>query len=59
MKSDSISAFFPGFEDKDSLDFVVSFYTLCFLDRIKSNRVAINLAIVVATQFFFFYQSTG
>jgi len=47
--------FFPGFDDEDPLDFVVSFYTFCFLDDpIKNNRVAINLAIMMATQSFLF-----
>jgi len=48
--------FLPGF-DEDPLDFVVLFYTLCFLEDIyiniinipiKSNRV-VNLTIVVVT----------
>jgi len=34
--------FLSRFDDEDPLDFVVSFDTFCFLDSIKSNRVAIN-----------------
>jgi len=45
--------FLPGFDDEDYLDFVVLFYTICFLDDpIKNNRVAINLAIVASYPFF-------